>query len=273
MNKTKIQWTDVVWNPVTGCTKVSEGCRNCYAETIANRFWGDRKFTDIQCHEDRLSQPLRWKKPRRVFVNSMSDLFHEDVPNAFIDKVFAVMALSTQHTFQILTKRPERMWKYCIFMGDERFSDRWDAARNWLMSIQPRREIKTMGRYEYIGIMMAYQKFPLPNAWLGVSIEDQKTADDRVPILLQTPAAVRFVSYEPALGSVDFTHDLCADESIDWIIMGGESGQHARPMNPDWARSVRDQCQEAGVPFFMKQMAKKTPIPDDLFVREFPEVQ
>jgi len=275
MGKSKIEWTDTTWNPITGCSKVSEGCRNCYAESYANRFWGDRKFTDVQCHEDRLDQPLRWKKPRRVFVNSMSDLFHPDVPDEFIDAVFGRISACPHHTFQILTKRPERMQKFMSNL-DESFTGEF------------------------------YKAFP--NVWLGVSAEDQKTADERIPILLKTPAAVRFVSYEPALGPVDFMkkrclhHDreffasneehefcqLCVDNGftltsgnklwmgdemisgIDWIIMGGESGPNARPMHPDWARSVRDQCQEANVAFFMKQMSKKAQIPDDLFIREFP---
>ena len=263
-DKSKIEWCDATWNPVTGCTKISQGCKNCYAEGVANRFWGDRKFTDVQCHEDRLDQPLRWKRPRRIFVNSMSDLFHLDVPDEFIDKVFGVMVLAKQHTFMILTKRPERM-------------------------------------HEVI-----WRLFPtayLKNVWLGVSVENQDTADERIPLLLRTPAAVRFVSCEPLLGPVDLSpwikprsfDDLiqldkwnrkAADESkevfglnertiavdgkpykgrfldpekLDWVIVGGESGPHARPMHPDWVRSIRDQCVDAGTSFFFKQWGEFIP--------------
>ena len=242
MTKTTIEWTDETWNPVTGCTKVSAGCKNCYAERIANRFWGERKFTDVQCHEDRLEQPLHWRKPRRVFVNSMSDLFHDDVSYDFIRQVWYRMLgapeLSSPHIFQVLTKRPERMQEIVTLL-----------ARN-------------VGSGN--------------NIWLGVSAENQETADERIPLLLQTPAAVRFVSCEPLLGALVLSPVWIADiwptggKTLHWIICGGESGPNARPMNPDWARSLRDQCKAAHVPFFMKQMAKKAPIPDDLMVREYP---
>ena len=255
MAKSKIEWCDVVWNPVTGCDKVSEGCRNCYAERHAKRFWGDRKFTDVQCHIDRLDQPVYWKKPQRIFVNSMSDLFHPDVDFDFILCAWMVMAQAKQHTFIILTKRPEHM---NLFLNE------------WL---PPALGLATC--------TLRILDKPLPNVWLGVSVEDQKTANERIPLLLQTPATVRFVSYEPALGPVDFTHIKIKDSEhpelgeppvtfnaldgwwggyiqekrtqLDWIIMGGESGPGARPMHPNWTRSVRDQCQAAGVPFFFKQ--------------------
>jgi len=230
MNKTKIEWATAVWNPVTGCTKVSEGCRNCYAEGIANRFWGERKFTDIRCHEDRLNQPETWKKGQRIFVNSMSDLFHPDVPYDFIVDVFAVMNANRQHTFIVLTKRPDRYYQ---------------LVRGALM--------------------------PIPNVWIGVSVENQKAADERIPILLQAQAAVRFVSCEPLLGRINFdirqgsyitrtltgAYTTAAEprfgNKLDWVIAGGESGRNARPMHPNWVRSIRDQCQEANVPFFFKQ--------------------
>ena len=220
---TKIEWTDEVWNPVTGCDKVSQGCKNCYAERIAERFWGERKFTDVQCHPERLDIPLHWRKPRRVFVNSMSDLFHEDVTDEFITEVWNVMHDTPQHIYQILTKRPERM--------------QWLTHQQWGDHLVE------------------------PNVWLGVSCEDQKTAYERIPLLLQAPAAVRFVSLEPLLGPIDllaiFGHDLYAmNKGLDWVIVGGESGPHARPMHPDWARSIRDQCVEAGVPFFFKQVGE-----------------
>lgn len=241
---TKIEWTDTTWSPVTGCTKVSAGCKHCYGERIAKRFWGERKFTDVQTHADRLDQPLHWKKPRRVFVNSMSDLFHGAVTWRFIIKVMAVIEKCPQHQFQILTKRPERMAK--LFEDVE----------------------------------------PPKNVWLGVSCEDQETADERIPILLQVPAAVRFVSCEPLLEDINL-HDhlfyddgpaccdggtpesvcgchgahqiLNRDPGIDWIIVGGESGHGARPTHPDWARSIRDQCQAAGVSYFFKQWGEWAP--------------
>lgn len=235
---TNIEWTDTVWNPTTGCTKVSEGCRNCYAFELHDRrhkAWKDgnwanapkqyhKSFSGIQLFPDRLDMPFSWKKPRRVFVNSMSDLFHEEVPFTFIEYVFATMALAKQHTFQVLTKRPERMlefFKKCVFNG------------------------------HYPG----YE--PLPNVWLGTSVENQKAADERIPLLLDTPAAVRFLSCEPLLGTVDLGCDT--GREIHWVITGGESGQNARPMHQDWARSLRDQCQDKGIPFFFKQWGEFAP--------------
>jgi protein gp37 len=221
--RTGIAWTDTTWNPVTGCTKVSEGCRNCYASAIAGRFWGAREFTDVRTHADRLDAPLRWRKPRRVFVNSMSDLFHDAVPDEFIGRVFAVMGRAPQHTFQILTKRPERMQRFCD----------WNRRTG-----NP----------------------PLRNVWLGVSCEDQETADERVPLLLQVPAAVRFLSCEPLLGPIDLRLRMepqvhHAPNQVDWVIVGGESGRGFRPMDLDWARSLREQCAAASVPFFFKQVS------------------
>jgi len=306
-DRSKIEWTDASWNPVRGCTRVSAGCGGpgdkggCYAEQIAARFSdpgrpfhgfaertakGGRWTGKVALVEDMLLKPLSWRRPRHIFVNSMSDLFHESLPDAAIDRVFAVMALCPEHTFQVLTKRPARMREYC---GDR--ETYWGGETPW----------------------------PLRNVWLGTSVEDQATADERIPHLLATPAAVRFVSYEPALGPVDFgrwifdwgcdrcgysggeTKDHCpncgwvgfvageigeaacpackellsdyyacpnceaTDEFgatgsfIDWIICGGESGPNARPMHPDWARSVRDQCAAAGVAFFFKQWGEHLP--------------
>ena len=258
MAKTKIEWADTVWNPVTGCSKVSEGCRNCYAETMAKRFWGDRKFTDVQCHEDKLDEIRHWRKPRRIFLCSMSDLFHQDVPFEFVDKVLKTWSYGNRrHTLMILTKRPERMYEY--FQRDLS-SVFWDFNED-------------CGPYPHVRL------------WLGVSVEDQHTADERIPILLQTPAAIRFVSCEPLLEKIDLERVSLPDAyltmngitgclqpllekntepddyryftrksmKLDWVIVGGESGKNARPMHPDWVRSIRDQCQEADVPFFFKQ--------------------
>jgi protein gp37 len=241
---TKIEWTDRTWNPVTGCTKVSPGCDNCYAETIAHRFAGSKAFPngfDVTLHEARISQPLRWKRPARVFVNSMSDLFHADVPGEFIARVFAVMSLGPQHTFQVLTKRPRRLRS---LMGN----------REFLALVDDHREQLRPGCGDFA--------WPLPNVWLGVSVEDQKRADLRVPALAKTPAAVRFLSCEPLLGPVDVSDWLGTDidePGIGWVIAGGESGHGARPMSPDWARSLRDQCAAAEVPYLFKQWGEYQP--------------
>lgn len=261
-DKTGIAWTDASWNPVTGCTKVSQGCKHCYAE----REWGrlsanlkspayhGRAFTDVACHADRLNQPLRWKKPRMIFVNSMSDLFHENVPDDFIDKVFAVMALAEKHVFQVLTKRPERMLAY---LSDPGLEDRigYQAI--------PKVHDKSYG----------VLKWPIENVWMGVSVEDQATADERIPLLLQTPAAVRWVSAEPLIGPVDFEdvpvgmfgplrlQSNTDNPRLDWVVCGGESGgPKARPMHPDWADHLQSQCEEAGVPFFFKQWGEWLPV-------------
>ena len=206
----KIEWTEATWNPVTGCTRVSPGCAHCYALTFAERFRGvpghpyENGF-DLQLRPERLEQPLRWKRPRLIFVNSMSDLFHEDVPDDYIRQVFDVMARAGWHTFQVLTKRSKR-----------------------LAEIAPRLD------------------WP-DNVWMGVSVENQRW-DCRIDDLRTVPAAVRFLSCEPLLGPLRL--DL---QDIDWVIVGGESGHQARRMNPDWPQSIRDQCLEAGVPFFFKQ--------------------
>lgn len=249
MGKTAIEWCDVVWNPVTGCTKVSQGCKNCYAERMAKRFWKGRQFSELQIHDERLDEPLHWWKPRRVFVNSMSDLFHPSVPTIWLDRVFFTMAIASQHTFLVLTKRPEIMRKY--------LSDFLTRARIDLLAEVP---------------WYMAQEWPLPNVWVGVSVEDQNAADERIPYLQQTPAAVRFVSCEPLLGPVDLEpyldnafiyeteHSGYTYPALDWVICGGESGPGARPMHPDWARSIREQCQAANVPFFFKQWGEWLPV-------------
>lgn len=203
---TTIEWTERTWNPVTGCSKVSQGCKHCYAERIADRFWGQRRFTDVQCHPDRLDHPRSIKRGSMFFVNSMSDLFHEDVPDEFIRAVFAVMSECPQHTFQVLTKRSERLAQ----LGASLL---WPA-----------------------------------NVWMGVSVEDARVIK-RVDHLRAIPAAVRFLSLEPLIGPLDYI-DL---DGIQWVIVGGESGPGARPMKPEWVRSLRKQCRAARVPFFFKQ--------------------
>ncbi len=313
-DRTSIEWTDATWNPIVGCSVVSPGCTNCYAmrlagtrlkhlpsragltrDTKAGPVWtGETRFD-----EKALTQPLRWRSPRRIFVNSMSDLFHESVADEWIDKIFAVMALCPQHTFQLLTKRPARMRSYLRANPGIR-----------IRSEMPR----------LVGpIQVIEMDWPLPNVWLGVTTEDQPRADERIPILLDTPAAVRFVSIEPMLGAMNIgewmpgCHEcteacgwrsasapprekchhcgmtsqtfgefcpLCGHQDfgavcpvceadavqhhpdtpcLDWVICGGESGPGARPMHPDWARSLRDQCAAGGVPFLFKQWGEWAP--------------
>lgn len=253
-DRTGIEWADATWNPVTGCTKVSGGCDNCYAETIANRFAGTPAYPNgfqVTLRPERLGLPLRWQRPRRVFVNSMSDLFHADVPDAYIAQVFAVMALASRHTFQVLTKRPGRMKSLL-------------ASRDFRLAVHDEIEGRTARQHSEV--------WPLPNVWLGTSVETQKWADIRIQHLIETPATVRFLSCEPLLGPVRLcscdgaAHQvqrhpflknpacpLHGQNRIDWVIVGGESGPGARPMHPDWARLLRDQCTVAGVPFLFKQ--------------------
>ena len=257
-----IEWTDETWNPTLGCSRVSAGCEHCYAERFAHRGLspshhgltvdsgkGPRWTGEVRLLPERLDQPLRWRKPRRIFVDSMSDLFHESVPDEFIDRVFAVMALCPQHTFQVLTKRPERMRDYLKnhVAGGRHI---WTAAQRIEMP---------GGRHK------AETSWPLPNVWLGASIENQETADERIPHLLATPAAVRFVSAEPLLGPVDldparmFPTDECfqAPPKIDLVIVGGESGPGARPCNVEWIRSIVQECKAAGTACFVKQLGAK----------------
>jgi protein gp37 len=289
---TKIEWTDRVWNPLRGCARVSEGCRNCYAERVAMRFNGEDqpyhklvkmtsqgpKWTGkVRTLPEALAIPFGWAKPRMVFVNSMSDPFHESVSFEFIASVFAVMSVTSRHTYQVLTKRPERMLQFFEWVkegggifDDDRISD---AIRSAHIPWKPQHD-KRRGGYDNCG-----PGFPYENVWLGVSVEDQKTADERIPLLLQCPAAVRWISAEPLLGPIDMTGEYLSTrcggqypfptlpdehrtkiiERLDWIVVGGESGPGARPMHPDWAADIRDQCAEAGVPFFFKQWGEWAP--------------
>ncbi|WP_414901106.1 phage Gp37/Gp68 family protein [Rhizobium cremeum] len=291
---TKIEWTDATWNPITGCSVVSPGCTNCYAMKLAGtrlkhhesragltkESKGGPVWTgEVRLNEQWLTQPLTWTKPRMIFVCAHGDLFAEGVPDEWIDQVFAVMALAPQHTFQVLTKRPERMREY---LQEER--DRSVAGRVTDLAIDDKammqrmiREVDTTwpviaeGDPEWPdGLRIRH--WPLPNVWLGTSVEDQKRADERIPILLDTPAAIRWISAEPLLGPLNvaeyFQTIIYKPQSVgrsdsllysvirpalEWVVAGGESGPGARPMHPDWARSLRDQCKAAAVPFLFKQ--------------------
>lgn len=312
-DRTPIEWADATWNPNTGCSRVTEGCRNCYAEIMAARFskpgqWGeglaqivrkpdgsaDHRWTgQVRFNERVLDQPLRWRKPRRIFVCSTSDLFHEGVPDEWLDKVFAVMALAPHHTFMVLTKRPERAREY-ITSGPVCDIGQW-AYSMLPAQADPALYLSAFGDPEEPNI--APKSWPLPNVWIGTSIEDQATADARIPHLLATPAAVRFVSAEPLLGPVDLEvawhgesalegecwgdcawcdkgypplhncqrgRQAAADfdkgrDGLDLVIVGGESGPGARPMHPDWPRALRDQCLAAGTAFFFKQWGEWRP--------------
>jgi len=259
-----ISWTNATWNPVSGCTKLTPECTHCYAERDWHRLthlaaYAGREFTDVACHEDRLDQPIRWKRPRLIFVCSMSDLFHDDVPDDFIDQVFAVMALSPQHTFQVLTKRAERMQRY--LSDDHRAS-----------YVEGRAERMARGRGAPIP-EGKYLKWPLAHVWVGVTAGTQATANERIPLLMKTPAAKHWVSMEPLLGPVDLLAtpagdilcrcdgciEMTPETRLDWVVVGGESGPKARPMHSAWVKALRDQCVTNHVTFFFKQWGEWIP--------------
>ncbi len=285
MSKTTIEWTWMpgfegdVWNPTTGCTRVSAGCDNCYAFALHDKRYASNRttakgygFTDataarvsmlaghvdrvlpwprqydlpfsrVQLLEDRLDAPLRKRKPTCYFVDSMADLFHEDVPGIFIDRVFSTMRQADRHRFLILTKRPERMRAYISAFKP---SPKWDGYLT--------RDGRPSNELDHGEFLTVPKQWPLPNVWLGTSVEDQRAADERIPHLLATPAAVRFLSCEPCLGPIDLTRFLSyvfgdprLEARLHWVIVGGESGPRARPMDVAWARSLRDQCAAANV--------------------------
>lgn len=310
-DRTPIEWTDATWNPITGCTLVSEGCRNCYAAQLAATRLkrhasraglarlnadGIAKFTgEVRFNEKWLDQPLRWKKPRMIFVCAHGDLFHESVPDEWIDRVFAVMALAPQHIFQVLTKRLERMRTYCS--DPEAIGRIYDLVCDMTLEHGLRVALIADPAHEPFappGPRVHLGKWPLFNVWAGTSVEDQPTADARIPHLLATPAAIRWISAEPLLGPIDLNvawhgenaldsecwgectwcaaghpplhncqhgnGDWTRDRSgLDWVVAGGESGSGARPMHPAWVRSLRDHCIAAGVPFLFKQWGEWAP--------------
>lgn len=319
-DNSKIEWTDATWNPIVGCSIVSPGCTNCYAMRQADRirrmqkdppsshYFGTTKIVNgnavwtgkVELAPDRiLTAPLRRRKPTTYFVNSMGDLFHESVPDEWIDRVFAVMALAPQHSFMVLTKRATRM--HAKLSNDAFASDVRSALNNYPLC----------DNAKIVSACARVSDGPLPNVMLGVTAEDQRRADERIPHLIETPAAKRFVSIEPMLGPVDLTRiQVACDDDLDggfldalgggiyieqpmpprlphipdwvarlnWVICGGESGPGARPMHPEWAMSLRDQCREATVSFFMKQMenggkltSEISSFPADLQIRQFPK--
>jgi len=240
-----IEWTEATWNPITGCSVISPGCTNCYAMRLAGTrlkhlpsreglttigkagpVWNGQ----VRFNREWLTQPLQWKRPRRIFVCAHGDLFHENVPDDWIIDVFTIMAIAGHHTFQVLTKRPDRARDF--FEASDLLDDIYD---NW---------------YTYDGGAREVYSWPLHNVWIGASAEDQLRYDQRLRHLEEVPATKRFWSLEPLLGPIDMKLRFVKP---DWIIVGGESGNGARPMHPDWARSIRDQCAAAGVPFFFKQ--------------------
>lgn len=316
---TKIEWCDETINPIRTadggyhCTKVSEGCQNCYAVPMNNRFGNKKPFNstpaEFVLNQKQLDKPFHWRNPRKIFVQSMGDLFHEDVPFELIDTVFAVMASCADHTFLLLTKRPMRMLEYMqrVSQGGPVAAAQYTEdmmnfhrqhiegyAEGWTPPPPPEPEVRFIytsavkqeaadpeWKSIFYNRTCHWRKWPLSNVWMGVTTENQAQYDDRTELLLQIPAAKRFVSVEPMLSPVDIkkylgiisgckihcpnTKDTCRNHSwecreahddkpgLDWIICGGESGPGARPMHPDWARGLRDQCQAAGVPFYFKQ--------------------
>lgn len=294
----KIEWTDATWNPITGCSVLSPGCTHCYAMRLAGTRMqrhpsragltkpskaGPVWTGEVRFNQQWLDQPLRWKRPRRIFVCAHGDLFHESVPDAWIDKVFAVMGLARWHTFQVLTKRADRMRAY--------LSHRDRLGHVFVASTPlPHPRGAFVARDQWPPLRESWE-WPLPNVWLGVSAEDQQRADERVPHLLATPAAVRFLSAEPLLGQIRLTEIAVPDDHagkyaghgytfsalerkddltlfnapahLDWVIVGGESGPGARLCHPDWKRLLRDQCVATGVAYFDKQWGEWAPVLPD----------
>lgn len=299
-----IAWCDETWNPVRGCSRVSAGCENCYAERVAGRFSGPgapyeglarigkngaRWTGAVRLVPEHLADPLRWKRPRRVFVNSMSDLFHEGLTNEEIAAVFGIMAAAPRHTFQVLTKRAQGMWDWFKWLLDLNVTPAQEIYRRAAGYIESRSMEDGATFSTFNGSHMA-QSWPLPNVWLGVSAEDQATADERIPFLRAVPAAVRWVSYEPALGPVDLSKHMWpvhwswdakyknpeaalaagahAEQKrqalvsahagfLNWFVVGGESGPGARLFDLAWARSVVEQCKLSDTACFVKQLGAR----------------
>jgi protein gp37 len=299
---TKIEWTDATWNPITGCSVVSPGCTNCYAmklagtrlrnhpsrsglttETKAGPVWTG----EVRFNEKALQEPLKWSRPRMIFVVAHGDLFSDQVPDEWIDQIFAIMALCPQHTFQVLTKRPERMRHYLSSPSTARRV--FDLVCDMVINEQINVILIAHPDHEKIappGKRVRLGQWPLQNVWLGVSVEDQKRADERIPDLLATPAAIRWVSAEPLLGPINLRRIRIAPDHhtmidaldgyamvdtpgrereramLEWVVAGGESGPSARPSQPEWFRSLRDQCAAGHIPFLFKQWGNHRPCSD-----------
>ena len=310
---TKIEWTDETVNPVRGCRRKSAGCENCYAERLAATRLrhldsysglatmtesGPRWTGEVQMDIAVMKKVLKWRKPKRIFVCDMSDLFYEGVTDEFIERVFAVMAVAQQHQFQILTKRPDRMREWFatappLYERRENSVSWWAEAMDlciWDSRGSDQSRYHQPYSKEQLKHRRVFPGWPLPNVWLGTSVENQMSANTRIPDLLDTPAAVRYISYEPALGPVKFPpwwlgmhlvdsngivhmpkdpgiESIGGDwkHGLDWVIAGAESGPGKRPCEVDWMRSAKDQCEEAGVAFFLKQMmenGRKVSLPE-----------
>lgn len=322
MGKTSIPWTNETWNPVRGCTRVSEGCRNCYAERFAARFaapgepfhglvtvrskasglryrdpraagsWTEPRWTgEVHFAEDHFADPLRWRNQRLVFVNSVSDLFHPAIPFELIAAIVGIMAVASGNVFQVLTKRPERMAEFMAWVERQGRAHSFPGAF-WYCLRQAQQRLDQIEPDRVIDVDRLTVAWPLPNVWWGVSIENQKAANERIPILLDVPAAVRWLSVEPLLEPIELPrHDQSMGPSyspIDWVVVGGESGPGARPFDLSWARALRVQCGADRVPFFFKQAGANpmdwgkplrlnsrkgedlAELPEDLRVREWP---
>ena len=279
MNTTRIEWAEATWNPLTGCSPVSRACDHCYAERMARRLagrWGYPRAPNHFCptyQPDRLLDPLRWRKPRRIFIGSMTDLFHVDHKPRQLDRIFAVMLLAPRHRFLLLTKRPSMAWVYLTAP---------DIAQRVYCAAA-----EIAGEF-YTGPPQKSQFWPLPHVGLGITAENQAMADERIPWLRKSPAALRFVSAEPLLGPLDLTAHLCPLDShtiaridpynpgapgrpnhrpyllpggIDWIIAGGETGPGARPTHPDWFRALHNQAVTRAIPFLFKRWGEWVPQP------------
>lgn len=290
---TPIEWTDRTWNPCSGCSKISPGCARCYAETIAERFRGSVAFPngfDLTLKPGKLVEPLGWRTPARIFVNSMSDLFHEGVPFDFVDAVFGIMAACPDHTFQVLTKRAERMLEWANQLQTD--DDGWGVGHlgHRLLALVSEACTALPGYdqdehgifYDELANRVPDNAWPLPNVWLGVSVENDRFVG-RIDDLREAPAVVRFVSFEPLLGHID-PAELNLDD-IDWIIIGGESGSGARPLRLEWVRELADVGRAYGCAVFVKQLGtawarengarhkkggEMSEWPEDLRIREFP---
>ena len=293
---TNISWTDETWNSIVGCSRISAGCINCYAAIAAasprlQQFPQYQKVKDwdgtVEFVESQLLKPLSWKKPKRIFVCSMSDLFHEDIPDEWRDRIFAVMTVCQHHIFQVLTKRPKNALEY--FSNPETVVRIIDAIAN--IKVRPT---------GWSSFLQAKETFlPLPNCWIGTTVENQAMADIRIPLLLKIPAVVKFLSCEPLLEEINLNKFSTVEERF-WVIVGGESGKGARECHIDWVRSLVKQCKSANVPVFVKQLGSNpadalpyidgvahtnyfvklrdrkggdiSEFPEDLQIREFPDV-